>query len=180
MSRKVSVDIHPYVRQAFLGRRVQMGRGTTAQRRSRKWRQLRRDIHAVLQSHFDARLRAMRLEHYVETDDGQLVEVDLLTWAKWFADIRNRRVALDRVGRHEVSTVMLGIAHGFVDGRPLIYETMTNLDGEWLSGYTNRYASRAEALEGHQEILERVRRVNAVIEEQQKILDGFLDDEGGE
>jgi hypothetical protein len=47
-----------------------------------------------------------------------------------FSDTDKRRVALTRIGPFEVSTVFLGIDHNFrMDGPPMIFETMTFLEG---------------------------------------------------
>lgn len=53
-----------------------------------------------------------------------------------------------------VSTVFLGINHAYNDGPPLIFETM--VFGGKYSDYTYRYASEAEALEGHKQIIRQV------------------------
>lgn len=51
-----------------------------------------------------------------------------------------------------VSTVWLGIEHGQDEnGKSFIFETMTNMDGEWYDG--TRYVSQEDAAAGHEEIL---------------------------
>jgi hypothetical protein len=53
------------------------------------------------------------------------VKCDLYTWASWFGDIDNRRVAHTDISADvHVSTVFLGIDHAFSDGPPLLFETM--------------------------------------------------------
>ena len=49
---------------------------------------------------------------------------DLIAWAKWFEEVENRRVSLDVVDGAEVSTVFLGLDHGWGAGPPVLYETM--------------------------------------------------------
>lgn len=74
---------------------------------------------------------------------------DLATWARWF-ETAHRTLAKDRDERPgapdvEVSTVFLGIDHGV--GAPRLWETM--IFGGPLDGQCWRYATRAEALDGH-------------------------------
>lgn len=59
-----------------------------------------------------------------------------------------RRVAYAEKGGTEVSTVWLGLDHGFGYGPPLIFETM--IFGGEHDNDTWRYATLDEALEGHQ------------------------------
>jgi len=60
------------------------------------------------------------------------------------------RVGSFEAGRVRVSTVALPFAHGEDDdGSPLIFETMTFLDGTWSDVNCIRYATREEAAKGH-------------------------------
>ncbi len=64
--------------------------------------------------------------------NGELIEADLFTWARWFEIDDNRRVAETFVGDVRISTVCLGLDHGF-GGQPEWFETMVfggSLDGE--------------------------------------------------
>lgn len=83
-------------------------------------------------------------------------EPDLLTWARWMEEA-NRVVASDRVGPLHVSTVFLGLDHGFGfhGSPPTLWETMIfgAPAGSDLCDYQERYRSRAAALEGHQAAL---------------------------
>lgn len=73
-----------------------------------------------------------------------------------------RFVAQDRVGDKIVSTVWLGLdlGFGFDHRNPLIFETMvfyTTAGGDLdpqrpIDAYTQRYARRDEALDGHREL----------------------------
>ncbi len=61
-----------------------------------------------------------------------------------------------------VSTVFLGVDHGIGEGDPILFETMVfdkSKSGmaDELDGYTQRYCNYAEAEQGHQEILDKVR-----------------------
>lgn len=87
---------------------------------------------------------------------------DTEAWAKWLQSNPDRHVAKDIIGHYRVSTVFLGIDHQFRDnGPPILYETMVFdenkrvvIDGkdygrEQWEGYCERYATKAEAAEGH-------------------------------
>ena len=74
------------------------------------------------------------------------------------ADEDYKRVALTQVGPYEISTVWLGIDHGFGRGRPLIFETMVFASPEFKHDMDcRRWHTEAEALAGHEEIVTLVR-----------------------
>lgn len=57
-----------------------------------------------------------------------------------------------------VSTVFLPIDHNFMgDGPPVLFETMVFVRGE-AAEYQRRYSSWDEAVRGHEEIVEHMRR----------------------
>lgn len=86
-----------------------------------------------------------------ERDEPEACE-ELLTWARWFEVSGSRIVARDLVGDVRVSTVFLGLDHLFTEGSaPMLLETMI-FDGPH-DGYQERYASKADALEGHRKAL---------------------------
>jgi len=74
-----------------------------------------------------------------EGDEG------LMLWAERF-ETDKRIVAQDQVGNKWISTVFLGIDHGF-DGPPLLFETMVFEDD--VAGDMWRYSTWDEAMEGH-------------------------------
>jgi hypothetical protein len=94
------------------------------------------------------------MKHYILDDDKNIVEADLVTWAKWF-ETADRRVAHDEVNGVKISTVFLGMDHSFnSDGRLILFETMVfdgDLDGEQL-----RYSSWDEAVAGHKLMVAKV------------------------
>ena len=97
----------------------------------------------------------MRMEHYI-LKDKKVVKVELLVWARWFEDIDNRRVAETKFGDVRISTVFLGIDHGFWEnGPPLIFETL--VFGGPLDDTMNRYSTWEEAEKGHSELVQRCR-----------------------
>ena len=61
---------------------------------------------------------------YILNEKGNPVEEpDMLKWAKWF-ETANRRVAHEKIGNAEISTVFLGVNHSFGCGKPVLWETM--------------------------------------------------------
>lgn len=84
---------------------------------------------------------------------------DYYKYAKFMADMTNRRVALDEFGEGEnvvrVSTVFLGLEHGYTeDDKPILFETLV-FDG-MLDGECIRTTSWTEALEAHKAMLQLV------------------------
>jgi hypothetical protein len=73
-----------------------------------------------------------------------------------------RRVAFDKVGDVEVSTVWLGLNHNFHDnGPPLIFETMTfteDEDNQWFQQCW-RWGTETEARAGHEVVVAAVRNI---------------------
>ena len=88
----------------------------------------------------------------VATDDSP----DYMTWAKWF-EKADRQVALDRLPLATVSTVFLGLDHGwFGKGPPLIFETMVfahpALDGP-MKDFQGRTSTWEQAEAMHAEVM---------------------------
>lgn len=102
---------------------------------------------------------------YILAEDGKtpIPEPDVIKWARWY-EKTERHVAFDEIGSIKISTVFLGIDHGFDyhNERPILWETMIfGATGE-LEHYQERYSSYQEAMEGHE------RAVAQVMEEQGK------------
>lgn len=95
----------------------------------------------------------MDFRHYI-LKDGEMVEANLITWARWLKDIDNRRVAETIVESARVSTVCLPVNLGF-GGRPLYFETM--VFGGALDQETDRYETLEEAMLGHERMVARVK-----------------------
>ena len=75
-------------------------------------------------------------------------------WAELWTP-ENKRVAFARVGDVEVSTVWLGLDHGFNPaGPPVIFETM--VFGGPHSEDQERYCTEEDALDGHRRWVQRV------------------------
>ena len=65
------------------------------------------------------------------------------------------RIGSTEIGDIHISTVWLGMDHQFEDGPPLIFETM--VFGGPLADYQWRYATEAEAIAGHDQVVAKVR-----------------------
>lgn len=97
--------------------------------------------------------------HYYGPDGQPLT---LKEFCSQIEDPKARRVAEDWIGPRWVSTVWLGIDHGFgMAGPPLIFETMV-FDGNPEQGaqavedFTQRYPTREAAEEGHRHVVDLV------------------------
>lgn len=89
---------------------------------------------------------------------GEVMPCGLFEWAQ--RDHNSRVIAQDHLDKFWVSTVFLGLDHGFPNNpeRPLVFETMvfvTEQDGEerkvsdWGELYCARYSTLSEAEAGH-------------------------------
>ncbi|MNF56551.1 hypothetical protein D3C84_380410 [compost metagenome] len=90
--------------------------------------------------------------HYV-LDGKTPVQATLLEWAAFY-QTADRHVGNTKIGRIWISTVFLGIDHGY-DPRqpPVLFETMVFGGGE-LHETMIRYATWAEAEAGHNDMVE--------------------------
>ncbi len=96
----------------------------------------------------------MKTSHAI-LEDKRIVSVDTTTWAKWFeSNVENRIIKRTEVGESAVSTVFLGLNHGF-HGKDLWFETL--VFGGKLDGEMNRYETYEEAEAGHEVMVERVK-----------------------
>jgi hypothetical protein len=72
-----------------------------------------------------------------------------MTWARWIETNRQARIVKqEMVGNYFVSTVFLGLDHGF-GGGPLWFETMVFL-GAGTEDFSERYETWDEAVAGHE------------------------------
>lgn len=87
----------------------------------------------------------MSKRHYILRDKQVVAIDDLHTWAQWMEN--NSRQVMHAFGKgYEISTVFLGIDHGFLN-IPLFFETMVFEDGEIEDSM--RYQTYEEAERGH-------------------------------
>jgi hypothetical protein len=101
-----------------------------------------------------------RMGRYVLDEHGDpQPELNSLRWALWLEYSKDRIIAKTKVGEAEVSTVFLGLDHTPHHLRdiepPRIFETMIFGDGDRY--YCRRYATRAEAVAGHEEAVRMLR-----------------------
>lgn len=95
----------------------------------------------------------MKHTFWVETPGGGVRPASMEEFSPLYdtPEGNDRRVALDEDGatNTRVSTVFLGIDHrcAYLDGPPVLYESMVFRDGEDCD--QERYCTRAEALVGH-------------------------------
>jgi hypothetical protein len=94
-----------------------------------------------------------RLGRYILDGHEPVACEDLLTWGRWM-EAADRHVALTLQGDVEVSTVFLGLDHGYDDARPLLFESMLFVAGE--SCDRRRYSTWEEAEAGHAGLVKRV------------------------
>ena len=71
---------------------------------------------------------------------------NLTEWGQWFQQGK-RKVARHRKARTVVSTVFLGLDHGYCGGPPILFETM--IFGGPHDQYQERYCTWDEAVRGH-------------------------------
>ena len=97
--------------------------------------------------------------YYVLDDDWNPIRCDdPLAWGHWF-ETAERHLAHDLqegpgAVKIRISTVFLGLDHNWGDGPPILWETM--VFGGILDGFQARYATKAQALAGHQEVCRQV------------------------
>lgn len=96
------------------------------------------------------------MNKYILVDRVPQLCGDVIEWAKWF-EKADRRVAYDRVGDSEISTVFLGLDHSFSQREhvPVLFETM--VFGGHFSDEQERYCTWSEAEEGHKVWVEKVK-----------------------
>lgn len=83
---------------------------------------------------------------------------DLFEWGTWY-ETADRKVARDDIEGIIVSTVFLGIDHGFSadpDSDPLLFESLVFLPDD-ETGEMRRYFTWEEAEEGHSQIVDAIK-----------------------
>lgn len=95
-------------------------------------------------------------DKYILDDEGNPVpEDDLTKWGEWFESIGDgRRVERTCIGDVEISTVFLGLDHGYGSGPPMLYETM--IFGGEHDSYQERCSTKEQAQAMHKRAVERV------------------------
>ncbi len=118
--------------------------------------------------------------HYILDENGEVIAVDLLTWAQWFENNNNRTLAYTELDSCNISTVFLGINHNWTmppngkrtiddgwevsqenkdphvpDWTPVLFETM--IFGGPYNEHQWRYRTKRAAVEHHAQIVEILR-----------------------
>ena len=96
--------------------------------------------------------------YVLDADRNPVPCKDVAAWSLFFADFdRHRRVAFDEIAPGvTVSTVFLGIDHGWGSGRPVLFETMVFDDYE-EGQHQWRCCTWDEAEAQHEEVVAMVR-----------------------
>lgn len=94
--------------------------------------------------------------YYILKDREVIPTDDVREWGRFFNDSEARVIGNDKVGEATVSTVFLGLDHGFGHaGPPVLFETMVfDLPGDERQV---RYTTIEEAEEGHRGVVESLR-----------------------
>lgn len=136
------------------------------------WKGIPPEIREIFERIDDLDKRS-RIHHY-KLVGREIVEVDqLLEWVRWF-ETADRQVAETEIGEFRVSTVFLGIDHGYGDrDAPVLFETMVfgepvetdffgkrRMSRETLD-YQPRYCTYDEAEEGHRAMCDEITRLLA-------------------
>ena len=103
------------------------------------------------------------MEKYILDSEGNPIQEDqVLAWGAWFENAE-RHVGLETINGVKVSTVFLGIDHGWNGGPPVLWETMTftKRKGSYKFLEQNlfrRYTTAEEARLSHDYICECINR----------------------
>lgn len=102
---------------------------------------------------------------YYVLKNGKIKPATVMEWAIWFEDFQNRRVDHTDIrdlpnypGGEMISTVFLGLDHGMMCEKPVLFETMVFGGKYHQRGW--RYSSFGEAKLGHWQIVDCIREGN--------------------
>ena len=79
-------------------------------------------------------------------------------WVKSYC-LMDRHVGFDHIGSYDISTVFLGINHGFFE-ECIWFETMIFLHNTFNEIYCDRYKNWDEAVAGHKKAIEYVKNLD--------------------
>jgi len=82
---------------------------------------------------------------------------DVLSWGKEY-EKQDRKVAQNKIGDANISTVFLALDHNWGEGPPILFETM--VFGGKHDQYQERYSTWEEAEAGHAKALKMVKEGN--------------------
>lgn len=100
------------------------------------------------------------MKHYI-LNGKEPQEATASTWGLWFTTADRHVAKTELPHGFTVSTVFLGIDHGWNSDKPILFETMVFGDYDEVNLaeagiHTQRYASWAEAEDGHIETVDRL------------------------
>ena len=94
--------------------------------------------------------------HYILENQKPVPCLDYDGWARLSS--QQKHVSLNYIGRKDwISTIFLGVEHGYECGKPIIFETMIFCEDEKYDQYQERYTDFYEAAARHLEILDAFR-----------------------
>lgn len=108
--------------------------------------------------------------NYILDENKNPIPVTIHEWAIFFKNFEARIVKQEDIGDMQVSTVFLGIDHGFgLNKRPILFETM--IFGGELDQEEWRYCTWDEAIKGHDEAVRLVKESqNKDVSDENRIL----------
>jgi hypothetical protein len=101
----------------------------------------------------------MNIGHYI-LKDGKVEPIDvstdegLMEWGRWF-EKADRHIGCDEIDGIKISTVFLGLDHGWGGGRPVLFETM--VFGGKHDQHMQRYYTLTQAQAGHDQVVAMVK-----------------------
>lgn len=104
-------------------------------------------------------------DKFILDKDKNVIPANLLEWGEFLEHRRDEKIVKkEMVNGYRVSTVFLGLDHGYPElhpnikyYKPLIFETMIFKGKSGIEEYCNRYSTWQEAEEGHEKAVEWVK-----------------------
>lgn len=94
-------------------------------------------------------------QYILDNLNNPVLEPDYTKYGQWMQARENRRLGIHRMpDGTKVSTVFLGLDHGWNGGPPVLWETM--VFGGKYDQEQDRYISYDEAVQGHRQWVKRV------------------------
>ena len=90
--------------------------------------------------------------YYKLDENNNPVTCGMEEFADFIKDPSKKIVGQFEIDEYQVSTVFLGLDHGFGSEKPILFETMI-FGGKQKSEYCTRYATYQEAVDGHNDLV---------------------------
>ncbi len=92
----------------------------------------------------------MHLHYILDENNNPIPEDDDIKWAKFFEDRTKRTIARTIMGKYAISTVFLGIDHGYLpESPPILFETMVFVSGDDSGIFQERCSTYEDAVSQH-------------------------------